>query len=74
MRHSKQRLNMEVIVMRELNNMELDFVSGGHGVCTPGNSIGGVSDAGALGPYLISFYEGLVSATSHVIERVANAL
>jgi len=69
----KQRLNMEVIVMRELNNMELDFVSGGHGVCTPANSIGGISDAEGLGPYLIAVYEGLVMATSHVIERVAGS-
>jgi hypothetical protein len=65
---------MEVIVMRELNKMELDFVSGGHGVCTPGNSIGGVSDADGFGDYLIGVYEGLVAATSHVIERVAKAL
>ena len=60
--------------MRELNKMELDFVSGGHGVCTPSNSIGGFGDANSVGDYLINFYEGLVSATSHVIERVANAL
>jgi hypothetical protein len=65
---------MEVIVMRELNKMELDFVSGGHGVCTPSNSIGGFRDANSVGDFLINFYEGLVSATSHVIERVANAL
>lgn len=60
--------------MRELNNMELDSVSGGHGVCTPANSIGGVGDPSRFGDYLIGVYEGLVAATSHVIERVANAL
>jgi len=60
--------------MRELNKMELDFVSGGTGVCTPGNSIGGFGDANGTGEFLINFYEGLVSATSHVIERVAKAL
>ncbi len=70
--HFKRRLNMEVIVMRELNKMELDFVSGGHGVCTP-NNLGGVTDSGSLGRDLINIYEGLVAATSHVIERVANA-
>ncbi len=59
--------------MRELNRMELDFVSGGTGVCTPSNSIGGIGDAGSFGDYLISVYEGLVAATSHVIERVATS-
>jgi energy-converting hydrogenase Eha subunit B len=63
---------MEVIVMRELNKMEMDFVSGGL-VCTPGNSIGGFGDPDGVGTYLIGVYEGLVAATSHVIERVANA-
>ena len=64
---------MEVIVMRKLNKMELDCVSGGHGVCTP-NNLGGVTDSGSLGRDLINIYEGLVAATSHVIERVAKAL
>ena len=60
--------------MRELNKMELDFISGGHGVCTPANSIGGFGDPNSVGDFLIGFYEGVVSAASHVIERVANAL
>jgi len=30
--------------MRELNKMELEFVSGGHGVCTP-NDFGGITDS-----------------------------
>ena len=64
---------MEVIVMRELTSMEVNFVSGGHGVCTPGNSIGGVGDPSTVGEFLVDFYEGLVFATSHVIERVAKA-
>ncbi len=63
---------MEVIVMRELNRMELDFVSGGVLVCTP-NDFGGITDTGGFGRDLINIYEGLVAATSHVIERVANA-
>ena len=58
--------------MRELNKMELDCVSGGL-VCTPANSIGGVGDSQNFGAYLINVYEGLVAATSHVIERVATA-
>lgn len=59
--------------MRELNTAELDLVSGGVGMCTPGNSYGGVTDPGSLGSDLIQLYEGLVFATSHVIERVAKA-
>lgn len=61
--------------MRELTETELDIVSGGVdvGVCTPANSIGGVSNFGGLGADLVNFYEGLVFATSHVIERVANS-
>lgn len=68
-------INMEVDVMRELNAAELAFVSGGEDlVCTDGNSYGGVSDTDSFGDDLISMYEGLVSFTSHVIERVALAL
>ncbi len=58
--------------MRELTEMEIQFVSGGL-VCTPENSIGGVSNFNSIGNDLINFYEGLVMFTSHVIERVANA-
>ena len=63
--------------MRELTTSEFALVSGGTGVCTPedsGNDYGGVTDTGAVGHELIEIYEGLVAATSHVIERVANAL
>lgn len=63
--------------MRELTLHELALVSGGEGqVCTPedGNTYGGVSNTKDFGDDLINFYEGLVSATSHIIERVANAL
>lgn len=63
--------------MRELSVQELPLVAGGGDmVCTPddGNNYGGVSDPGSFGQDLINLYEGLVSATSHVIERVANAL
>jgi len=63
---------MEVFVMRELSEREIQFVSGGK-VCTPENSIGGVSDFNSIGNDLIGFYEGVVMFTSHVIERVANA-
>ena len=63
--------------MRELAQHELALVSGGEGqVCTPddGNNYGGVTDPNSFGEDLINLYEGLVSATSHIIERVANAL
>jgi len=58
--------------MRELTTSEVSQVSGGV-VCTPENSIGGISNFSTLRDDLINFYEGLVGATSHVIERVANA-
>jgi bacteriocin-like protein len=63
--------------MRELTTSELACVSGGTGVCTPensGNDYGGITDTGSVGQELIEIYEGLVEATSHIIERVANAL
>ncbi len=59
--------------MRELTANEIQMVSGGGSDCRQANSIGGVSDFNSLGRDLINFYEGLVAATSHVIERVANA-
>ncbi len=43
-------------------------------MCTPDNTYGGVSNTQSFGQDLINLYEGLVRATSHVIERVANAL
>jgi len=69
-------VNKEVDVMRELTTMELQFVSGGTGECTEesANTIAGVSNFTDVGQNLIDFYEGLIEATSYVIERVANAL
>jgi hypothetical protein len=69
----KRRLNMEVIVMRELDKMELELVSGGHGVCSA-NDFGGIKNTGTLTDDLISIYESLIAATSYMIERVAKAL
>ena len=63
--------------MRELKATELDFVSGGDGVCTDepsGNDYGGITDTATIGDELINIYEGLIEATSYMIERVANAL
>jgi len=61
--------------MRELTLNEMNFVSGAGDDCSSGgNTIAGVSDSSSLGEDLINIYEGLVSATSYIIERVANAL
>ena len=60
--------------MRDLTKDEIQMVAGGRGNCASGgNNYGGVSDTGSLGADLIAIYEGLVAATSHVIERVARA-
>jgi len=70
-------INKEVDVMRELTATELRFVSGGGGECSEdssGNSYGGVADTSSIADDLINIYEGIVEATSYVIERVANAL
>jgi hypothetical protein len=61
--------------MRELTIAELDFVAGGADECSSGgNNYGGVTDTSSVGEELIEIYEGLVEATSYIIERVANAL
>ncbi len=59
--------------MRLLNEMELEMVCGAEGVCTPGNSYGSVGNPDTFGTDMINLYEGLVSFTSHVIERVAKS-
>ncbi|MEM9208231.1 MAG: hypothetical protein AAGA61_03215 [Pseudomonadota bacterium] len=62
--------------MRELTSDELELVAGGAGECTPAssaNNYNGVTDTSSVGKDLINIYEGVVAATSHVIERVANA-
>ena len=60
--------------MRELTSSEIRKVSGAGDECQQGNNIGGVTDFPSLGTDLINFYEGLVAATSHMIERVVKAL
>ncbi len=63
--------------MRELTMEEISRVSGGAGECTAqqsGNNYGGITETSTLGQDLIEMYEGVVEATSYVIERVANAL
>jgi len=59
--------------MRELDSKEIDLVAGGVYSCKAENDYGGIIDTGSFGRDLINLYEGAVAATSHVIERVANA-
>ena len=63
--------------MRELTMQELHLVAGAGDDCSSGgggNDLGGVKDSKSLGDDLVNIYEGLVQVTSHIIERVANAL
>jgi hypothetical protein len=63
--------------MRELTVSEIGFVGGGAQQCysnQSGNNYGGITDVNSVGKEIIAFYEGLIAATSYVIERVANAL
>ena len=59
--------------MRELTLKEMSLVAGAGDDCG-GNNLGGITDSGGIGKDLINIYEGLVAATSHIIERVADAL
>jgi len=55
---------------------EIGQVSGATGSCSPEtfwNDYYGVRDTSSLGSDLIEIYEGLISATSYMIERVAIA-
>lgn len=58
--------------MRELTINEVNRVAGAE--CPAGNSYGGVTEPSSLGQDIIQIYEGLVQATSYIIERVANAV
>ncbi len=63
--------------MRELTASEIGLVSGAGGDCSSddgGNNLGGITNPETIGDDLVAIYEGLVAATSHIIERVANAL
>ena len=64
--------------MRELRVEELCLVAGGRErECTETtafNDYAGITNTGTFGRDLVNIYEGLVAATSHIIERVANAL
>ncbi len=59
--------------MRTLNKRELDFVSGGQGVCSI-TDFPEITPSGGIVSDLSWLYVALVAATSHVIKRVANAL
>ena len=58
--------------MRELTLNEVSRVAGGE--CSTGNNYGGITEPSSLGQDIIQIYEGLVQATSYLIERVADAL
>ena len=58
--------------MRELTLNEVSRVAGGE--CSSGNNYGGVTEPSSLGQDIIHIYEGLVQATSYIMERVANAV
>ncbi|MCJ7590865.1 MAG: hypothetical protein MUO51_05885 [Woeseiaceae bacterium] len=63
--------------MRELTRNEMSLVAGAGDDCSSGgsgNNLGGITNSGGIGDDLINIYEGLVSAASHMIERVARAL
>lgn len=57
--------------MRELTLNEVNLVAGGE--CPAGNNYGGVTEPSSLGQDLIEIYEGMVQATSYIMERIANA-
>ncbi|HNP64825.1 MAG TPA: hypothetical protein PKH39_12890 [Woeseiaceae bacterium] len=60
--------------MRELTMSEIGLVSGAGDECSGGgNEYGGVSEPESVGDDIVAIYEGLVSAASHIIERVANS-
>jgi hypothetical protein len=58
--------------MRELTLNEVCQVAGAE--CVAGNNYGGIVEPSSVGQDIIAFYEGLVEATSYIIERVADAL
>ncbi len=65
--------------MRNLTKNEIQMVAGGGDECSSDggggkNDYAGVSDPKSLGSDLIELYEGLVEATSYIMERVAKAL
>lgn len=57
--------------MRELTLSEVSRVSGAGDGC--GNDILGITDSSGIGDDIINIYEGLVAATSYIIERVADS-
>ncbi len=61
--------------MRELTSSEMACVAGAGDECGTGggNNYGGVTDPQTLGQDLVEIYEGLVEATSYIIERVAES-
>ena len=78
-----QNKSKRSLIMRELTMCEMRLVAGAGDGCsgdTPAdtdgspNTYSGISNTTTVGEDIINVYEGLVEATSHIIERVANAL
>ncbi len=59
--------------MRTLTVAETNIVAGGV-VCEKTNYYGTIGDTSTVAGELVRLYEAVVFATSHVIERVANAI
>lgn len=59
--------------MRVLTMGEIGKVTGGGDTCSGTNEVYGIGDVESFGDYLIGIYDGLVAATSHIIERVAES-
>ena len=59
--------------MRTLTAEETNVVAGGM-VCEKTNYYGTIGDTNTVAGELVKLYEAAVFATSHVIERVADAL
>ncbi len=66
--------------MRNLTKDEIQMVAGAGDECSSdgggesSNTYSGIKDTSSVGREMINIYEGLVAATSHIIERVAKAL
>ena len=61
--------------MYKLSTTEISMINGADGVCLKDPPEGSESDwQSGVGGAVEGIYEGLVDATSHIIERVADAL
>jgi hypothetical protein len=62
---------------KPLDEAQVEQVAGGDGDCGVTIGSGGISvstDPSGIGPALTETYEGVVAATSHIIERVVDSM